>query len=77
MKNLTPYSAGYSDVDVSIVDYDKNIARHAWNCYRMTWRELQDVEYDVNDKRVREEPSDRTRKLIIQGSCVFGGGEIR
>lgn len=30
-----------------------------------------------NDKRVREEPSDRTRKLIIQGSCVFGGGEMR
>lgn len=54
MKNLAPYSAGYSDIDVSIVDYDKNIARHAWNCYRMTWRELQDVEYDVNDKRVRE-----------------------
>ena len=22
MKNLAPYSAGYSDVDVSIVDYD-------------------------------------------------------
>ena len=26
MKNLAPYSAGYSDIDVSIVDYDKNIA---------------------------------------------------
>lgn len=54
MKNLAPYSAGYFDINVSIVDYDKNIARHAWNCYRMTWRELQDVEYDVNDKRVQE-----------------------
>lgn len=29
------------------------------------------------DKRLTHEPADTTRKLIIKGSCVFGGGEIR
>ena len=29
-----------------------------------------------NDKRVYQEPVDKTRRLIIKGSCVFGGGEI-
>jgi len=29
------------------------------------------------DNRVPKEPLDKTRKLIITGSCVFGGGEIR
>lgn len=29
------------------------------------------------DKRIHREPTDKTRKLIIKGSCVFGGGEIR
>ncbi len=30
-----------------------------------------------NDKRPHVEPADRTRRLILNGSCVFGGGEIR
>jgi len=29
------------------------------------------------DNRMPKEPLDATRKLIITGSCVFGGGEIR
>ena len=29
------------------------------------------------DNRLPKEPTDKTRKLIITGSCVFGGGEIR
>ncbi|VBB47445.1 conserved membrane hypothetical protein [uncultured Paludibacter sp.] len=29
------------------------------------------------DKRLLQEPTDKTRRLIIKGSCVFGGGEIR
>lgn len=29
------------------------------------------------DNRMPKEPLDKTRKLIITGSCVFGGGEIR
>ena len=29
------------------------------------------------DNRMPKEPLDPTRKLIIVGSCVFGGGEIR
>lgn len=30
-----------------------------------------------SDKRAPQEPTDKTRRLIIKGSCVFGGGEIR
>lgn len=30
-----------------------------------------------DDKRIHQEPADKTRKLIIKGSCVFGGGEIK
>jgi len=29
------------------------------------------------DNRMPKEPLDTTRKLIITGSCVFGGGELR
>jgi len=29
------------------------------------------------DNRLPKEPTDTTRKLIITGSCVFGGGELR
>ena len=29
------------------------------------------------DNRMPKEPTDTTRKLLITGSCVFGGGELR
>ncbi len=29
------------------------------------------------DKRMPMEPADTTRKLILHGACVFGGGELR
>jgi predicted membrane protein len=29
------------------------------------------------DNRLPKEPTDTTRKLLITGSCVFGGGELR
>ncbi|HLP05065.1 MAG TPA: LiaF domain-containing protein [Paludibacter sp.] len=29
------------------------------------------------DNRLPAEPADKTRKLVITGSCVFGGGELR
>lgn len=29
------------------------------------------------DNRMPKEPTDKTRKLVISGSCVFGGGELR
>ena len=29
------------------------------------------------DNRMPKEPLDRTKKLVITGSCVFGGGELR
>lgn len=47
-------SNGYSDISVEVIDYDKNIARHAWNCYRMTWKHLQNIEYDVYNSDVIE-----------------------
>lgn len=45
-------SKGYEGISVSIIDYNMNLAEHAWDCYRMTWHELQDVKYDPNDPRV-------------------------
>lgn len=47
-------SKGYEDIKVEVIDYVKDIAKHAWDCYKMTWRGLQNVEYDVNDPRVQE-----------------------
>lgn len=29
------------------------------------------------DKRPAQEPTDRSRKLIIKGNCFFGGGEVK
>lgn len=51
-------SFGYEDISVEVIDYNKDLARHAWNCYRMTWKELQNVEYDCNDERVRNAITD-------------------
>jgi len=39
-------SDGYKDISVEVIDYNKDLARHAWNCYRMTWHNLQNLEYD-------------------------------
>ena len=38
-------SNGYEDITVEVIDYNKQLAEHAWNCYRMTWKKLQDVKY--------------------------------
>ena len=40
---MNTYSNGYEDISVEVIDFNMNIARHAWNCYRMTWKELQNV----------------------------------
>ena len=42
-------SNGYEDITVEVIDYNKQLAEHAWNCYRMTWKKLQDVKYDENN----------------------------
>lgn len=55
MKN---YSVGYQDISVEVIDYNKSIAEHAWNCYRMTWKHLQNKKYDVNDADVKKCISD-------------------
>lgn len=51
-------SFGYEDISVEVIDYNKDLAKHAWNCYRMTWKELQNVEYDCNDERVKNAITD-------------------
>ena len=45
-------SKGYEDISVEVIDYNADLARHAWNCYRMTWHELQDIEYNAYDARI-------------------------
>jgi len=47
-------SDGYKDISVEVIDYNKDLARHAWNCYRMTWHNLQNVEYNVDNKYVQD-----------------------
>lgn len=47
-------SNGYEDISVEVIDINANIAEHIWNCYRMTWKNLQNVEYDVNNKIVQK-----------------------
>lgn len=49
MKNI---SNGYEDIKVSVIDYNTSIAKHAWDCYKMTWPSLQNVEYDSNNPKV-------------------------
>ena len=51
---MNKISKGYEDISVSIVDYNTNIAKHIWDCNKMTWKELQDIVYDVNDTRIRD-----------------------
>ena len=51
---MNKYSKGYEDISVQVIDYNMDLARHAWNCYRMTWKELQNVEYDENNDRVKQ-----------------------
>lgn len=51
---MNTYSNGYEDISVEVIDFNMDIARHAWNCYRMTWKELQNVEYNVHDPRCIE-----------------------
>lgn len=51
---MTNISNGYQDISVEVIDINTNIAEHVWNCYRMTWKHLQDVEYNVNNKEVQK-----------------------
>ena len=46
-------SNGYNDILVELIDYNKDIAKHAWNCYRMTWHDLQNKEYNISDADVK------------------------
>lgn len=51
---MTNISDGYSDISVEVIDYNIELAKHAWNCYRMTWHHLQNVAYDEHNKDVIE-----------------------
>lgn len=46
-------SIGYDDISAEVIDYNQEIAKHAWNCYRMTWKNLQNQAYDVNNECVK------------------------
>lgn len=47
-------SKGYENISVELIDYNENIAEHAWNCYRMTWKHLQDIPYEYSRDCVQE-----------------------
>lgn len=54
MSKLNKVSKGYEDISVEVIDYNMNIAKHAWDCYKMTWNDLQDIEYDPNNRNVKD-----------------------
>lgn len=45
-------SKGYECVSVDVIDYNTKLAEHAWNCYRMTWHELQNKQYNPRQQYV-------------------------
>lgn len=53
MKKLKKYSIGYEDINARVIDYNKDIARHAWDCYKMTWHNLQDISYNPDNIEIQ------------------------
>jgi thymidylate synthase ThyX len=45
---------GYKGIDVSIINYTKHPAKIMWDMLKQTWIELQDIEYDPDNKTVRD-----------------------
>lgn len=45
---------GYKGIDVAIIDYVKHPAKIMWDMLKQTWIELQDVEYDPDNKIVKD-----------------------
>lgn len=54
MNKLENISKGYENISVEVIDYNMNITKHAWDCYKMTWNDLQDIEYDPDNHHVKE-----------------------
>lgn len=52
--NLNNVSNGYADISVEVVDFAKDIGKHIWDCYKMTWRDLQNVKYDPTNPEIIE-----------------------
>lgn len=46
-------SNGYEDISVEIVDYNQSIAKHIWDCGKMTWKRLQNTAYNSADKDIK------------------------
>lgn len=46
---MNKISNGYEDISVEVIDYNMKLAEHTWNCYRMTWNNLQNKKYNEND----------------------------
>lgn len=46
--------SGYKGIDVEIINYTKNPAKIMWDMLKQTWIELQNVEYDPKNPKVRE-----------------------
>ena len=44
---------GYKGIGVEIISYTKHPAKIMWDMLKQTWIELQDIEYDPNDDRVK------------------------
>lgn len=45
---------GYKGIDVEIIGYTKHPAKIMWDMLKQTWIELQNIEYNVDNPKVRE-----------------------
>lgn len=56
--------SGYEGIDVNIISYTKHPAKIMWDMLKQTWIELQNVEYDPNDKTVKRFIVDSLEKRL-------------
>lgn len=54
MKEREKIVAGYKAVKVTLNDISLNVAKSFWDAYKMTWVQLQDVEYDHTNPEIRQ-----------------------
>lgn len=55
---------GYKGISVEIINYTKHPAKVMWDMLKQTWISLHDVDYDQNDKTVKEFITDSLSKRL-------------
>lgn len=56
---------GYEAVNVTLNSFTKNIGKLIWDAYKMTWNDLQDIDYDPKNETVRKACFDVIRNKAL------------